>query len=151
MKYVAVKHQPDNEMAYWFEVPQGLENVVSVGKDVICNTKHGDMPGRIVSIIDSVPLSEATRIIGNRFPLKNVIAVAMEFELSEIYVPWDIERILVHPTEIAARVDELYEHGGFKVPISFSSDGRLVEGYSAYLVAKMFEHETLKGYCVSSQ
>ena len=39
MKYVAVKHQPDNEISYWFEVPYGLEDVVGVGKDVLCNTR----------------------------------------------------------------------------------------------------------------
>ena len=73
MKYVAVKHQPDNDISYWFEVPCNLEDAVAVGKDVLCNTRRGDMTGYIVSIMDGVPEDVAVRIIGNRFPLKNIL------------------------------------------------------------------------------
>lgn len=151
MKYVGVKHQPDNEIAYWFEVPCNLEEVVGVGKDVLCNTRRGDMTGYIVSVMDGVPENEAIKIIGNRFPLKNIIAVSAEFKVPEIYVPWELEKELPEPEEILQRVNEFYEYGCFKIPVSFSDTGTLLDGYSAYLVAKMFGHETLKGYCVASQ
>ena len=151
MKYVAVKHQPDNEISYWFEVPYGLEDVVGVGKDVLCNTRRGDMTGYIVSIMDGVPEDVAVRIVGNRFPLKNILAVSAEFKVSDIFIPWELTQEMPEPDEIAQRINEFYEYGSFRIPVSFTDTGTLLDGYSAYLVAKMFGHETLKGYCVSSQ
>lgn len=149
MKYAAVKHQPDNEISYWFEVPQDLEDVVKVGKEVLCNTRRGDMTGYIVSIMDGVPQTEAARIIGNRFPLKKLLAVSMDMELSSIYIPWEMSNVSPEPELIAQRMNEFYDTGSFKTAVLCSSDGNLKDGYSAYLVAKMFGHETLRGFCVS--
>lgn len=150
MKYVAVKHQPDNEISYWFEVPEDLEGIVKVGKEVLCNTKRGDMPGYIVSIMDGVPQTEAMKIIGSRFPLKKLIGVATDMKLSDIYIPWKMSTSSPEPKLIAKRIDEFYAIGGFKTPVLFASNGNLKDGYSAYLVAKMFGHETLRGLCVTT-
>ena len=151
VKYVAVKHQPDNDISYWFEVPCNLEDAVAVGKDVLCNTRRGDMTGYIVSIMDGVPEDVAVRIIGNRFPLKNILAVSAEFKVPDIFVPWELTQEIPEPDEIAQRINEFYEYGSFRIPVSFTDTGTLLDGYSAYLVAKMFGHETLKGYCVAPQ
>lgn len=145
-KYVGVRHESGQQQVYWFEVPDELFAVTSIGTHVICDTKKGEMPGVIVHVIDGMNDAEAARIIGAKyFPLKRVIAVLSEFQLPDIHIPFEMEtESAPEPDEIADRMREFYATGGFQNVI-FNADGTLLDGYSAYLVAKMFDHESLLG------
>lgn len=150
MKYVGVKHQPDQEQIYWFSVPDALEKMVFVGAKVWCNTRIGITTGKIVMIMDGFTEPDAKRIIGDYFPLKQLAAVEREFEIAEIHIPWDMESSTPSPDKIAKRVSELYSTGSFNTDVSCSAEMNLEDGYTAYLVAKMFGHNTIKGVCCAS-
>lgn len=149
MKYVSVRHKPNQSKVWWFSVPTELENKITVGANVLCSTSKGVSPGQIVSVLDGVEQENAEKIIGNRFPLKSILAVSVDFELSSIHIPLDF--ILTKPSvsKIKERIEELYKYGRFYTPVIFTSDRELSDGYTAYLVAKMFNHKTLSGFCFS--
>lgn len=148
MKYVAVKHKPEHTNVWWFAVPTELEERVYVGANVLCMTKKGKATGKIEHIMDSVPQNLAEKIIGKHFPLKTIIAVNIEMPIEEIHIPLDYIATNPEAVKITKRIEEFYTTGKFNTPVIFSADGNLRDGYTAYLVAKMFEHETLRGFCV---
>lgn len=149
MKYVSVRHKPEHTNVWWFSVPTELSNKVTVGAEVLCNTKKGCSPGRIVSVLDNVGQADAEKIVGNHFPLKSIFAVSVDLEMSRIHIPLDFMAASPSSYKIEKRVDEFYRCGKFDTPVIFTSDGTLRDGYTAYLVAKMFDHDTLRGFCIS--
>ena len=146
MKYVGVRHKPELPYLFWFSVPEPLSHLVSIGKTVMCDTRKGKTTGVVVQVIEGFLPSEAAKLIGDYFPLKQVIGVEMEFEVNEIHIPWDMQESTPSPEEIAACVRDLYS-GCQRTAVSCSPDGNLREGYPAYLVAKMFGHDTIRGFC----
>ncbi len=149
MKFVGVKHQPGQEETYWFEVPNTIAHLATIGQAVVCDTRRGNMSGTIVQTMEGIDSREASRIIGNYFPLKKIISITTDFEVAEIHIPWDIANSNPEPNEIATRVSEFYNNGRFLVDVVCTADGNLKEGYTAYLVAKMFGHDTIHGQCVA--
>lgn len=147
MKLVGVKHQPNQEIVYWFEVPESIANIVCIGDEVLCNTRKGQNKATVVQLMEDVP--NAINVVGDFFPLKKVIAVAKNFEITNIHIPWEMNSSAPNPEKIAQRMNEFYATGGFKTAVLFTPDGNLKDGYTAYLVAKMFGHDTLRGFCVA--
>lgn len=150
MKYVGVKHKPEHENVFWFSVPESISDYVIVGTQVLCNTKKGENSGIVERVMEGVSQTEAVSIIGDYFPLKNILAVKRNLELSDIHIPWDMHQSTPSPEKIANRISELYHTGSFNTPVICSADNNLRDGYTAYLVAKMFGHETLSVFCVVS-
>lgn len=148
MKYVAVRHKPQHTNVWWFSVPEELEDRVYVGAEVLCNARRGEASGKIEYIMDGIPQDEAEKIIGNYFPLKSVLAVKVNYDMSNIHIPYEIATSNPSPDKIAKRITEFYGTGKFNTPVIFSADGNLRDGYTAYLVAKMFGHDTLRGFCL---
>lgn len=148
MKYVAVKHKPEHRNVWWFSVPEELEDKVYVGAEVLCATSKGNASGKVESILDGVPQSTAEAIIGDHFPLKTIYAVKVDMNIEDIHVPIAFLDSNPDAEKIKERIKEWYSTAKFNTPILFSPDGNLKDGYTAYLVAKMFEHDTLKGYCI---
>lgn len=143
MKYVGVKHEPEQTVTYWFEAPDNIARQISVGSSVICDTRRGSMSGIVEQIMDGIPQNIARSVIGDHFPLKKVLAVSKDIPIQNIRISWEIDSN-PSPEEIAERVREYYNHGKFDSPIICDEDGNLEEGYSAYLVAKMLAHDTLR-------
>lgn len=148
MKYVSVRHKPTHQNVWWFSVPAELENRVKVGSEVLCSTRKGTAPGRIVSILENVEQTDAEKIIGDHFPLKPLIATSTDFDINEIHIPLEYEMTTPDADKIKQRIKEFYSTGKFDTPIIFTPDGNLRDGYTAYLVARMFGHDTLRGFCV---
>lgn len=134
MKYVAIKHKPEHTNVWWFSVPEELEDKVYIGAEVLCITKKGKASGKIMYIMEGLPQKEAEKIIGKH--------------LDEIHIPMDFLTDCPSSEKLAQRVTEFYATGKFDTPVIISPDGNLRDGYTAYLVAKMFEHDTLRGFCV---
>ena len=150
MKCVGVRHKPEHKNIVWFLVPELLEPITQIGSQVICGTKKDEMTGVVISIREGVDSEEEN--IKNFFKsyiLKKNIATQTKFNLSDIHIPLYMERSSPSPNKIAKRVDEFYRTGSFKTPIICSPDGNLHDGYTAYLVAKMFGHDTLTVFCVN--
>lgn len=145
-KYVAVKHSIEQDMVYWFAVPDTIRDIVNVRSNVLCDTKKGINPGFVVSLIDGLDIGTSKRIIGrDYFPPKSLVGVFKSFPMDQIYIPYEIE-IGESPSaeELSEKINEFYSTGTFN-GIRFKQDGTLVEGYSSYLVARMFDHEKLCG------
>jgi len=145
MKYVSVRHMVGQKQVYWFSVPEELDDMVSVGTEVMCDTKYGLSSGAIVSILDGVPQKEAEKTIGDFFPLKSLIGVYTDYLMRFIRIPIEFALTKPDPQKLKKRIEEYYLNGGFKTVVVFSSDGTLVDGYTAYLVAKMFGLSSLAG------
>lgn len=151
MKYVAVKHKPSHTKVWWFIIPDDLKDKITLGTEVICETKRGDAYGKVVQIIDGVSQEDAEKIIGEHFPLKSVIAVNVNPNIEEIHIPLEFAMSNPSAGKISKRVNEFYRGGRFDTKVIFSPDYNLRDGYTAYLVAKMFDHISLKGFCYSNQ
>lgn len=152
MKYVCVRHKPDSARVFWFAVPEELSPFVHMNSEVLCDTKKGKNKGTVIAVMDGI--TEDGMLLVARFdrkylPVKNIIAVEMDAELKDIHIPYSMEETPPSAEDIAKRVNEFYEHGRFDTPVIFTQDMNLQDGYTAYLVATMFGHETLHGFCVA--
>lgn len=147
MKYVGVQHK-ENQQAFWFQVPNELNKFVGVGSEVICDTRRGEALGTVVSVLDGLPDRDLNGIGGFQIPTKKILGVAAEVELAQLNVPLDMELSAPSSSKIAKRIDEFYTCGKFSTPVVFSPNDDLTDGYTAYLVAKMFGHKTLSGFYV---
>ena len=124
MKYVGVKHEPEQTVTYWFEAPDNIARQISVGSSVICDTRRGSMSGIVEQIMDGIPQNIARSVIGDHFPLKKVLAVSKDIPIQDIRISWEIDSN-PSPEEIAERVREYYNHGKFDSPIICDEDGNL--------------------------
>ena len=147
--FVGVKLKSDSQKANWFSVPEELSPDIRMGCDVICTTVRGTMDGQVVKILDGISEADAAKIIPARlFPLKGIIAVARQYELKDVYVPMELEMEAVKPETIAGRVQEFYDTGRFQKVI-IKAGGQLIDGYDAFLVAKMFGHDSITGWTLA--
>lgn len=146
MKYVGVRHKLNQTVTYWFEASDELAPHIHIGSEVLCNTSRGDNLGVVMSILEGVSEQQARAIIGNFF-LKKIIGVSIDAVLDDIHIPWEMETNVPEPTVIAEQISAFYNDGKFTAPVIFTQDMNLHDGYAAYLVARMFEHETLHGFC----
>lgn len=148
MKYLAIRHMPEQTRRWWFSVPKEMEDRVSIGAQVLCETSRGSATGEIMSIMDNVPQETAEMIIGDHFPLTPIFGVEVTMKMDDIYIPPKLFLSNPDPAEIAKRMQEWYSTSTFNDSVLFAPDGTLKDGYTAYLVAKMFDHETLRGFCL---
>lgn len=149
MKYVAVRHKPEQEKLYWFLMPESISDKAIVGSEVICNTRRGKAKGVIEAIIEGASQDEANRIMRTNSRIKNIIAIAVDYELGKIHIPSRFRSTSPDPSKLSARIKEFYKTGGFDTPVVFSPKGVLMDGYTAYLVAKMFDCDSLHGFCLA--
>lgn len=147
MKYAGIRHKNNQTVTYWFEVPEELTPHVRIDSEVIADTRQGKNPGTVVSLLEGVTEREAAAIIGNHFPLRKIIGVSIDADITSVHVPFNMQASSPEPGEIAAQIESFYTNGSFSTPVIFTQNMNLHDGYTAYLVAKMFEHDTLRGFC----
>lgn len=148
-KYAGVRHKPGQSVIYWFEIPEHLAPMVTMNSQVLCNTSRGQADGTVVAIIDGCKQNEAKKIIGNHFPLKKIIAVKTSLDIDKIHIPFDMQAYGGDLDDIYGTIEAYCAIGYFPRAVKFSVNNDLIQGYSEYLVAKMFDHCTLEGYYVS--
>lgn len=139
MYIVEVKHQQNAEKSYWFEVPTAMAGLIQKGDTVVCETRFGEQPGIAqTGVLSGDGIERMAKAAGAKLPLKRILAVTYK-------VP--MENIKLHPSmavtkpavrKLTKRIEEFYETGAFNTKIATSADGYLNDGYTAYLVAKMF-------------
>ena len=144
MIYVAIKHHRTDAKVWWFKVPKKLQDKVYIGADVLCLTKRGMVSGEIVSIIEGMSQDTVVELTGGYPPSKSIIAVYDDVPLDELYIPEGFLASRPSPKKIFKRILEFYKTGNFNTSVVVSTDGELRDGYTAYLVAKMFGAETLR-------
>ncbi len=148
MKYVGVQHEQYQgeyrDVVYWFVVIDDIADHVRINSRVICDTRRGKNDGRVVYILEGIPEEMAKSIIGERFfPLRQVVSVYMDVNLEDIFIPWETEVAAPEVGEIARSITHYYVNGKFQAPVKLMPNMALCDGYTDYLAAKMFGHNTL--------
>lgn len=163
-RIVAVKHShKKNAKEYWFNVPKTVTCSLQVGDIVYCDTCRGDSKGYITKIIeiDDTNGAESVKLIqmedgginnlavklllwcNTAFelnPTKDVIGKKMKFNIEDIKISKNMRRTRPGIEKLQGKLAEYYLHGKSALsPIAIKSSGELVDGYTTYLIHKMFD------------
>ncbi len=144
MTFVGVKHHKNDDKLFWFYVPKSIADHVAKYSDVVCSTSKGNSRGVVEEIIITDNVFDAKKLIQRPFPLNNIVAVKTQFPLWMLSIPARFVQSKPSPEKIASRVRELYRDGRFNTMVEVNSDGVLTNGYTAFLVATMFYHDTIE-------
>lgn len=128
---VDVKHRGCNRK-YTFYVPESLVPYVSVGKMVLCDTRHGRVSGKVCDV--------HKQTFNNIEGYKNIVAVRSAVPLDRIVIP---ELFITHPVKekkIVKQMRAFNKNTRFNTRIEGKhlSNGHvlLTDGYSAYRAAQ---------------
>jgi len=139
MNIVEVCHKCGGK-SFWFEVPDELKDMIHEGSSVVCSTKVGNSAGIAQTSVFSGDGIEMIAVQnGATLPLKSIIAVQVNFPMSEIKIGNHMKATRPARKKIQERLAEYYKDEKFYTRVSIDKRGYLVDGYSAYLVAKMFD------------
>ena len=143
MKVAMVKHTPAGQV-FWFGVPDRFADSIRPGSHVACDTSRGRKYGVVVgSPLDEKDVKTVAMASGASFPLRQIIAVAAPMSVESIKIPEYMTRTKPSDAKIAKRFMEVYHNGDFNTSVVVNEDGVLLDGYSAYLVAKQLGHNTI--------
>ncbi len=139
MTIAMVKHEKSDKI-YWFEVPDNLTSDVIPGVNVNCDTARGKQRGVVVgTAVKSDHLAGILASSGATFPLRKIISVIhtpTRIPMKNIRIPQYMARTQPCDKKIAKRFLEVYHTGKFNTNVVVTDKSVLVDGYSAYLVAK---------------
>lgn len=139
MNIVEVCHKCGGK-SFWFEVPDELVDMIHEGSSVVCSTKVGNSAGIAQTSVFSGDGIEVFAVQnGATLPLKSVIAVQMDYPVSDIKIGNHMKKTRPAKKKLFERLTEYYKDETFYTRVSIDKRGYLVDGYSAYLVAKMFD------------
>lgn len=138
MKVALVKHGSCGKV-YWFEVPEQLANDVVTGVRVTCDTARGKKAGVVVGTALLNPEQDREMLLsaGAVLPLRQILSIKKDVLMADIKIPDYMKRSTPRDDKIAKRFLEYYHTMSFNTNVSIREDGTLVDGYSAYLVAKV--------------
>lgn len=142
MKYVEIV---DGTTLRWFRVPDKIANHVHASSNVWYGNndetqKEAYLDGIVIRAIDGISDIDSS--------LEDIIGVKAECVMSEIKIPKRFEESRPAVAKLKRRLEELYEDGEFKTKVIVNGDNLLLDGYTAYLVSKMFGMPALEAYCV---
>ena len=161
-RIVAVKHSHKKyAKEYWFNVPKIVTCSLQIGDTVYCDTCRGDSEGYITKIIEidningveSVKLIQMEDDINNLAvnllfwcntafkanPTKDIIGKKIKFNIDDIKISKDMRRSRPGIEKLQGKLAEYYLHGKSALsPITIKSSGELIDGYTTYLIHKMF-------------
>lgn len=143
MNVVMVKHTPKGRV-FWFEAPEQLTGRIEPGVRVACDTCRGLRYGTAVSsVLDSADMKDVMVATGAVEPLRQITSVAQNIYLGSIKIPHYMAQSRPRDEKIAKRFLEIYHTGDFQTSIVVDKDCNLVDGYTAYLVAKKMGWEVI--------
>lgn len=149
---IGIVHPEDEEKTvYWFNASKSGANRLNIGDEVLCNTCKGNKVGIVKTIIVNLPIEDIIKITSGIIPSRRIIGRVEKLKLEDIVIPFHWKNTLPDPKKLMERVDEYYRCLSkdkpivFDTNISFSKSGVLKDGYSAFLVARMFGVKTLTG------
>ena len=137
MKVAMIKHSPTGKV-FWFGVPKELECKVRPGRRVACDTSRGERYGTVVGAnLNEMDVKDIMTASGATFPLRMITKVTQDVSMALISIPDFMGRTKPRDDKIAKRFLEYYHHGKFNTNIVVDENNVLLDGYSAYLVAKL--------------
>ena len=149
MTFALVRHQVNPEREFWFEVARDLQYCIHVGDEVLCDTVKGLARGRVEKIIVGFSDDEFMEQYGF-YPSADIIGMYTNcISPDVIRVPKYLSDSRPGVDKIKKRISEFYSKGGFKTKIEVDTNLTLKDGYTAYLVAKMFGVDTLQNCLIS--
>ena len=141
MNFVEVRHDGCDKR-YWFELGHGLK--VDRNDRVLCDTVQGYVLGTVTRVLLGLSEDEFEALF-YFYPTRKVIGVYMAVLLEDIEIPFSFRSAIPATKRIARRVDEYREWAyaddiaaPFKTNVEINTFNTLKDGYTAYLVAKMF-------------
>lgn len=144
MNIVSVKHRNGGEKEYWFEVPEEIVSQVKPGNLAVCDTIRGREFAIVASnVISGENVDQMAVRLGARLPLRKIIKTTELMSMSNIKIPRMLAVTRPRPEKIAKRMHEFYDHKAFDTDVVVDKNGNLLDGYTAYLVAKMFDMKYL--------
>ena len=125
---------------YCFEVPEQFKDLIKEGVRVLCDTARGRLTGVVTIPTMSGPgAEEMARRAGAYFPLKQIVGVKVFMAVEDITLPHYLRRSIPNAAKLHKRMTEFAETGEFDTRVVVDQDGTLLDGYSAYLVCKMWD------------
>lgn len=139
MNIVSVKHPDGGKKEYWFEVPEEIASQIKKGSRVVCDTIRGrEFAIATSDVISGENVEQMAVRLGAHLPLKKIVRVTGLMPMNKIKVPKLLASSRPSPDKIAKRIGEFYDHKVFNTDIVVDQSGKLLDGYTAYLVSKMF-------------
>lgn len=140
MYVIEIKHKPEQEKSYWFEVPAAMAGIIRKGDTVFCETCRGKQKGVAqTGVLSGDGIERMVKAAGAKLPLKRILEVTYKIPMKCIKINHDMITTKPAAHKLAKRIEELYTSGAFNTKVVLSPDGYLNDGYTAYLVAKMFD------------
>ena len=138
MYAIMVKHAR-KDRAYWYEVPDKLLSRVAPEKRVMCKNAYGYTVGTALSY--PIEVNECTTPVmtasGAAFPFSPIVSTEKVVDIGDIRVPSYMIESEPSDEKLAKRFLEYYHTGHFDTNVVISEDGKLLDGYTAYVVAVM--------------
>lgn len=133
MTFAKVKKRDGTEC--WTKVSGDLTEIPVRYRRAACIDGGSRFYGTIEKVL-TLPNDVSEDLIRNDLP--ELVELEEYIDMSWIKVPPCM--LLSHPDskKIAKRIDEYYEDGRFNTKVIVYQDGTLKDGFTAYLVAKMF-------------
>ena len=150
MTVVLVKHHPWQKKEYAFALPECLEPYTDEHSKVTCKTSTGKSYGVVTAILENPSAERLKEISGADYDtLRQIVAVQTDYPMDRIHISSSFKRTKPNSQKIVQRITEWYKSQTFNTNVVISKDGDLIDGYTAYLVSKMFGCNTLHGEVVS--
>ncbi|NBH76993.1 hypothetical protein D3Z52_02105 [Clostridiaceae bacterium] len=145
MNVAMIKHGNCGKV-YWFEVPDHLADKVKPNARVACDTARGRKCGVVVgSVVNDADVRELMIASGATFPLRKIVGTTCDVAVDSIVIPDYMKRSRPSDDKIAKRFMEYYHTGKFSTNVVVADNNVLMDGYTAYLVAKVLKLPYLSG------
>ena len=141
MKIIGVKH-PGCKKIFYFEASDKLANKIEIGDTVICDTAKGSQ----IAAVAILPFGgdgalDVVQFLGSTLPLKKIISKCKAIEMNNIKIPKFFS--MPKTEKLIDRINEYRTYRSFKTRVAVDKNNRLTDGYTAYLVARMFGEQYL--------
>ncbi len=137
MNIVFVQHI-GSPKEYCFSVPDHLTGVVKRGMRVMCKTARGEEIGIVkTGVITGDGAADIAKLHGAHFPLAEIDAAYASIPMDRIKISARMRDTIPATEKITQRIEEYKKDHAFHTGVALNSAGELVDGYSAYLVARM--------------
>lgn len=131
----------ENKREYCFLLPPELIWFVKTGSHVLCDTSKG----RIWGVVTHPPIGgtgavEKAKRKGATFPLRQIVACRdYKYPVADIVLPHYLQRSRPRAVKLERRMHEYIDKKQFNTKVKIAADGTLLDGYTAYLVCKMWD------------
>lgn len=146
MHIVRVEIDKKIDKPRWHEVPESLAYKINKGDTLLCFHKNYEVTGKATTnVMHGDGIEELLGQSKSHFDDLKVLAKFEEFIMEDIKIPDIFSSTYPSIEKINKRLEEYYDSGKFNTLVKLNHDNLMLDGYTAYLVARMFGEKTLLG------